>query len=387
MKKFLLYCPDLGGHRQVYCNVFADWALTRGYEVILIYAGNFYYREGKLLNEPLESPYINYYKNQQHIQLINALEQFENLKLGWEFDYIGDLQKQLKPDLTILADGIVYVEPASILEAKTPGRLMPGNTICVNLGTEFYYQGWLQRRRGLKRLKNIRSFDKYILFDEYLCAELDPSRFCFLPDIGMSFNMKLTDHYQKEVMEEYRAFVDQHSHREIVFYFGPANRRKGYDMLLRLVSGDPNLVFVHCGKLDQDIARETEIIELRDNLKSSRRIFELNEFVIDPAMITEFFNSPNFMIMGHHHYPLTSGTMIQALFHNKPLIVPQGGLMARRVKDNKLGVIYKDGSLNDLLRQVKLMSVNWEQYVDPVIRYKELFCRESVFNYLDRALT
>ena len=68
-KKILIYSPHTGGHRQVYCNVIADWALDSGMEVLLYVGSDWCNSEnpsGKI------SPYIEVYKNNPNVSIINC---------------------------------------------------------------------------------------------------------------------------------------------------------------------------------------------------------------------------------------------------------------------------------------------------------------------------
>ena len=386
MKNLLIFCPNIGGHSQIYCNVIADWALSRGYFVYLAYGGAYVYDGYKVSKKltKLASPYITYYENVKNIKLINVLNDVNGMTLEQEYNFIRNLQKDLEIDITILPDGSRDLDNLRIFYKQNKlnhRRLYNSFTICFCLQTGFYYKNFLRRYLGIRELKSIIDFDRIVIFDEFLFKKIKSRKFGFMPDISTSYNVKQNATYDKKVMDRYTNFLQVNKNKEIVFYFGQANLRKGYDILLKLVSMNYNLVLVHCGEIIKSI-REDQII--MSQLKKENRIFLYNTFVTSDKMISEFFNSINFFVLGHRNHYLSSGTMIQALLYNKPLIVPNKGLMGRRVKVNKIGLVYRHCSIKDLNQKIIFMSQSHKKYLNTIKNYKKAFSQNAIFSYLDK---
>jgi glycosyltransferase involved in cell wall biosynthesis len=391
MKKLLIYCTNTGGHRQIYCNVLAEWALSRGYYVYLVYGGTFIYEGYKVNNQLTEivSPYIEYYENAENIKLINLLDELNNIQEDEEFEFLARLQKDLDIDVTLLPDGMIYIDRLYELSRKKRSRkekLFYSKTICFNLDTAFCYLGIIKKFLGIRNLKKIKDIDKCIIFDEFLYRKINSARFGYVPDMAASFNVNDDKTYDKKIMENYRKFCKTNNSKEIIFYFGPANKRKGYDLLIKSVLKNKNVVFVHCGEIVQQFKDNIELNNIIRKLKSENRIFIHEKFITSSKMISEFFNSINFYVSGHRDHYLSSGTMIQALLHNKPLIVPNIGLMARRVKENNLGLVYEQDSIDDLSQNIIFMSKGYKRYLNAVKNYKNNFSRTSIFRWLDKSI-
>ena len=93
------------------------------------------------------------------------------------------------------------------------------------------------------------------------------------------------------------------------------------------------------------------------------------------------------MVLGHRDHYLTSGTMIQALLNNKPVIVPNIGLTAKRVILNKIGMTYKYCSLRDLNDKVNLMKKTHGNFMESVNEYRKFFSKESIFKCMDKNIS
>ena len=94
-------------------------------------------------------------------------------------------------------------------------------------------------------------------------------KFGFIPDISKSFNFRNEKLYNgvitKNILSDFNIFRERNKSKEIIFYFGEANFRKGYDLLIKLVEINKDLVFVLCGEVPDYIKnnRELEAIKLR----------------------------------------------------------------------------------------------------------------------------
>ena len=383
-KKIMIYCLNIHGHRQVYCNVLAQWALSRGFFIYIVYAGRRRFYNGKIIMEPFNSQYIDFYKDNKNVKLINILNVVNDFNYFYEMEIISDLKKDLKADFTFLVDGKLYTNNfINLAKSYSSRRIIEPVVFNFDLDTSFYYSNIIRRYLRVKDLKRITHVDKMILFDEFLFEELGSEKFGFIPDISMSFNYKYSIDTNSDFSAMYNEFLNKNKGKEIILYFGEANYRKGYDLLLSVAAADKDTVFVFCGEVPDYIKKNLNLLKLKNALEDEKRTFFIEGYVTDDYFINQLFSSTNFVILGHRDHYLTSGTMVQALINNKPVLVPDIGLTAKRVEKNNIGMTYKHGSLKDLSIKFNIMRKDYNIFIDSVISYKDFYSKESIFYWMD----
>ena len=92
-RNLLIYCLNVHGHRQVYCNVLTEWALGASFFVFIVYAGKRVFIDSKMKMLPFGAQYIEYYKGNEDVKLINILDIFNNININEEFKVIADLKR------------------------------------------------------------------------------------------------------------------------------------------------------------------------------------------------------------------------------------------------------------------------------------------------------
>ena len=273
-KKIIIYCLNIHGHRQIYCNVFTEWALSRDFLVYIVYAGRRRFYNGKIIMEPFNSPYIDFYKNNENVRLINILNVVNDFNYFHEMEIMSELKEDLKAEYIFLVDGKVYINTfVSLAKSHNPKRIMEPVVFNFDLDTSFYYSNIIRRYLKVKNLKRIANVDKVIIFDEFLFEELSSEKFGFIPDISMSFNYKDSRITGSDFFVKYNEFLNENKEKEIILYFGEANYRKGYDLLLSVAAADKDTVFVFCGEVPDYIKKNLNLIKLKNKLEDEKRIF------------------------------------------------------------------------------------------------------------------
>lgn len=153
--------------------------------------------------------------------------------------------------------------------------------------------------------------------------------------------------------ERVRRFAAAAGERPLFVYVGTSGYRRGYDTLLRLALEEDGCV-AHCGRFvlngepsDEDSSR------LRATLLESGRLLETGAPYLEPATADAFIAAARCVVLPYRAHDGSSGIMLQALAVGRPVVVPDRGLMAFRVRGSGLGAVYRDGDNDDLRRRFR----------------------------------
>ncbi len=75
--------------------------------------------------------------------------------------------------------------------------------------------------------------------------------------------------------------------------------------------------------------------------------------------------------------------MLQAIEFQKPVVVPNIGLMGKRVFENHLGITYKHKKYDEFKKAVYKMQNEYYNYIPYTITFYEAFSKEAIFKRLD----
>jgi glycosyltransferase involved in cell wall biosynthesis len=167
-------------------------------------------------------------------------------------------------------------------------------------------------------------------------------------------------------------FKERNKERFIFLYFGTAQKRRGYDLLLKMAV-EEDACFIHCGLNDQNEKYELDVNALKKDLEKKGRLLETDQYISDPACIESFFRSATHLVLPYQNFWGSSGVMLQALAYGIPVLVPESGIMGYRVKKHKLGLTY-NGGINSLTEQFarfkKLPVENFKTAISGYMRYQ-----------------
>jgi glycosyltransferase involved in cell wall biosynthesis len=256
--------------------------------------------------------------------------------------------------------------------------------------------GWLRRlptqRRVWPRLFHEWLLPRERLLDAALCLDESfvlrhsathswmPDIFMTAPDVDTEGKEETRHHVDcsDELLGALHEFLEAHVGREVLVYFGTARVRRGYDTLLRLAV-ERRGCFIHCGLADAREAFVDDVAALRQSLSSRGALFETGAYVAGFRVAEAFLAAGACVVLPYRHHLGSSGVMLQALRAGRPVLVPNEGLMAQRVRENGLGAVYRPGDWIDLNRQyAALCRRSPEEFAPAIARFLEFFSREQV---------
>ncbi len=184
-----------------------------------------------------------------------------------------------------------------------------------------------------------------------------------------------------------RGFLDADRRRPLVVYTGPSDRRRGYDTLLRLCLAEHGR-FLHCGERDAELERDgADVRAARETLAARGDLLETGAPYLSAATADLFLDAARCVALPYRGHDGSSGSMLQAVAAGRPVLVPDRGLSAWRVRSFGLGVVYRDGDDADLARRFReLCRVGPEPYHAATGRYTALFSRDQVRAAIARAV-
>jgi glycosyltransferase involved in cell wall biosynthesis len=167
-----------------------------------------------------------------------------------------------------------------------------------------------------------------------------------------------------------------------LLFFGRDFNRKGFDYLVELALKDDQFIILRAGdSLGSDENRE--LVQKMAILENDSRLLNINQFIKNPNLIEKIFNVTNFIPLPYRDHYSSSGVMLQAMEFNKPVIVPDIGLMGKRVVDNNIGVTYRHKDFTDFKEAVYKMQKSYGMYTNNISNFYSQFSKENIFRHLD----
>ncbi|MDK2892492.1 MAG: hypothetical protein PWQ49_884 [Methanohalophilus sp.] len=380
--KILIYSPNMGGHRQVYCNVITHWALESELDVLL-YVGNDWCK-GENICEQV-SPYIDMYSNSPNVSILDGIQKSPFMS---DSEYLLILEKSLNPDLIFVISGdefnnSLYSVFKDLIRFKKHFSKWVG--IFISCWCYPNSANWLKQNILKIILKRkVKHFDVHFWLDEYFANSSSFKKAIWLPDISKSFNLdgNYLDDKSDLLCSQIDNFLMNNKGREVLLFFGRDFNRKGFDFLVELALNDENFVVLRTGEsLKSDENRK--LMEKMAVLENDGRLLNINQFIKSPTVIERIFNATNFIPLPYRDHYSSSGVMLQAMEFNKPVIVPDIGLMGKRVIDNNIGLTYKHKDFVDFKKAVYEMQATYSKYINNINHFYARFRKENIFSYLD----
>ena len=181
-------------------------------------------------------------------------------------------------------------------------------------------------------------------------------------------------------------FLAAHLGSPVVAYIGMPQQRRNYEHLLQLAC-DIDGVFLHCGALHDPTGYPHEDPAARQELVSRSAILESGRFYqsFETARVT--FAAARCVVLPYGAEHLTSsGAMLQALMAGRPVIVPDRGLMAHRVRHFGLGLTFVPDDRQDMrARFVELDNKPPGAFEGRIQRFLDYFSRAQFEAAMDAA--
>jgi hypothetical protein len=382
-KRILIYSPDLIGHPRIYCRAIAD--ALREQDSHLIFALG-YSSECELVDCEDLIPLAN----RPEVTLVDLRDYSHSQSTHLSTIELLDVQKKLAVDITLFIEADKFKDEfIKIALGKSPqlagknigifaktSEWIPGEdsftgetqtllapTIRTTLGN--IKRAVFCRKRSMRYFYEQQILKKNVLQELWVkderLSEQRPYPVCWMPEISRPFAADTTPADDYEIKKsELEGFLEKNNHLEPYLFFGDAAYYKGYDIFLKFIEQNENICAFHTGRTydaQQHSYFQYDVEHLRKKLKQQGRLFETNEYVSCERLKKLYFSSIK-VYLTTHRLALSSSTMIQALELSIPILVPDRGLLAHRVKQNKLGMVYKYEDIEDLSEKSNSMRMN-----------------------------
>jgi hypothetical protein len=397
--RVFLHLPNLAGHRRIYCREFCDYFLSRDYSVTVATRISDL-DETRQLEAVREHPRVRFVSDPLRDKG-SASDQLRAL---------GAAVRRAGADVTLLAEADDALGFLSAQIARPEHRL-PGRRIGLFIRSTNYVhkvqplevgrigrivaEAYTYRPLSLTQPRIFheiltRSFsllDAALCLDEVFVANQGRGHM-WLPDIALASTAGEGASAEAAAWQaEVSIFVKAHSGKPVLVYTGPADARRGYQALLQFAS-DVGGCFIHCGRpwhpdgtdSVRDRPTKAELVSRRAILESGRpyESFETARVTLQAARC---------VVLPYPRHLGSSGAMLQALMAGRPVLVPDQGLMAWRVRNFGLGLTYAPGDWRDMrYKFLLLQSTPSEVFADRIGRFLAYFGRAQLEAAMDHAL-
>ena len=402
-KRAVVFCPDIGGHRQIYCCVISDWFLRSGFSVILA-AG----RSDN--NEPaVMMPLIGALAERDEVMVLDLGDTTNSdLIPGRWVNVLRAVEDRFSPEWTFLPTGDeLRISLGGLGDA--PGSDKVRRAAVFIHSDHCYPHDSSHKRLFLRPYHWVRwrvyQVKENLYFTDRVWSSLGLSvafstnpdcfrkatspRFYYLPEVYHAWGF---DHLKeqtqiRQLCLEYRDFLATHPGKDVLLYYGGWAARRGYDELLHLASTEPNTLFVSCGRPTASDQFRYDVRSLRSELRRQDRIFEVElPFLPENEFFELLYKSCNFILLPYNNFYGNSGIMVQATSFGKPVLVPSIGYMKSMVKQFGIGLTYRNNNDADFVRQFKVLRENFYKYSDNARQFGKGFDKEKVDAALAKAL-
>jgi hypothetical protein len=376
MQNALIYSAGFDGHRQVYVYVLSHFLNKLKYNIFI--AGN--------LKEKIStSLYVDKLKKDNRIVMIDTSSYTQG---GLEVSAMQIIELQIKYniELTVFAEADHHI-PLFNAQIFSRSNKLRGKNIGIFLRPFYYYEklSFIDKLRYIKHfktrwrsddrlfhgflLKHYKLLDTVLYIDENFVAHHPYTQ--WLPDVFQQFAETIVKNEYKEQriwIEKLNEFVERNKGLFIFLYFGTAQKRRGYDLLLKMAV-EQDACFVHCGLHDDNEKYDYDVVGLRKILYDNNRVMETEQYISDPVTIEHFFKSVSHLVLPYQSFYGSSGVMLQALTYGIPVLVPDEGIIGSRVKKYNLGLTYKRdyNSLNAQFKKFK--EIPKKSFADSIAQY------------------
>jgi hypothetical protein len=389
----------LDGHRQIYCREFCDYFLSRGFSVTVAtcMAG---LDKSSRLAAIREHPQVRFVSDPQ----------VDETKASAQLQALGAAVRQAAADVTFLAEAD---DAHGLLSAQIarPAHRLPGRRIGLFIRSTNYVHGRQSPQVGRfgrvvaeaymyrplspaqPRIFHEIVTRRFSLLDTALCLDevfvaSQGRRHIWLPDIALaSAEGEGASAEAAAWQAEVSTFVKAQSGKPVVVYTGAADPRRGYQALLQFAS-DIGGCFIHCGRpWNRDGVDWNEKHGAKARLVSRCAILESGRPYKSFETASVTLRAARCVVLPYPRHLGSSGAMLQSLMAGRPVLVPDQGLMAWRVRNFGLGLTYAPGNWRDMRYKFFLLQTTpSEVFAEPIRRFLAYFGRVQFEAAMDYAL-
>jgi len=402
LKRVFLSLPSLDGHRQIYCRELCDYFLSRDFSVTVAtdLTGLPEYAQ---LRPLLEHPHVRFVPDTwtgetraatQLRELVAAAREAaaDVIFLAEADEAHGLLSAQIaRPRLRLPGRRIgLFIRSTNYLhEVKYPqtGRL--GGMIERAVLAAYGYRPFsLAQPRFFHEvvMRRFKVLEAALCLDEVFVAKQN-GRYDWLPDIAVAFSEEREGRNEAAEWEaQLSAFLSARRNKRVVVYIGMPQPRRGYEVLLQLAC-DVDGCFLHCGKPQNSSGYPGKDIESRAILISRSAILESGRLYQNFETAEVTLRAARCVVLPYDRHIGSSGVMLQALMAGRPVLVPDQGLMAWRVRNFGLGLTFAPNDWRDMRHKFSILSSPPTEAFAPAIRrFLDYFSKSQFETAMDLAL-
>ena len=235
--------------------------------------------------------------------------------------------------------------------------------------------GNMIKARGFSRLCRQAWFRHLYFVDEYLFPALgksDPfSRFHFLPDPWSGdFSCPA---------ESARKRLGIPPDRTVYLHYGMGDRRKGLHLVVEAMetpAADPRMLLLCAGQISDD----RQLLDKLAGLEKAGAAKLMNRYVSEEEERLCFCSADAVLLPYIDHYG-SSGVLSRAAAAGKAAIVSDEGLLARRVRDHGLGLLFPTNNVRELRQRMNdvpdMETALRLRYRNASLKYAESCSREA----------
>jgi glycosyltransferase involved in cell wall biosynthesis len=417
-RKFLLFCPDISGHRHLYCKRLIDYLRSRNVAVVVASAGR-----ASSISPWGTIRYASFDGDSSAVFGNHGNVEFIDLK---EAQGVAGSLRQLKE--VALANGcsdVVHVDADTFRFPLAFSRHLKGDVkhhlilICTEFidwkrKVGFVRECWralkalskgharglflANREYGVEKLPRVSEFlikrigkrsaiESVTTTDERLSGLLG-GKAHFIPELGTSHwecsdEAAAMDSLSSQVLSEVNAFCSAHAEKRVVCLLGDLESRKGYDLILQLCAAEKDTICVRVGRTKPTYRTTWESIEAKELLIREARIYEFDSYVASWDLFRELMQLQDVVMLPYREFYRTSGVFIDALVAGKPVIVPEEGLMGWRTARYSLGAVFQGGSVEGLRGALNDCTENLDLYSSNAKEYAQKLEKKNFYQLLD----
>lgn len=371
------------GHYLVYASVLTRWALSRGLSVHMMGRG------------VSDSPYGLRFSGHPLVTLHDAGREVrfptpesassKPALLRECLESLLSLQRALRPDFTLLLSADDYLfedigvhEPSFRFEAPTHAMITFGNREHYTAFADVHAARLREILFRRTPFAGLFTLDEYHPTDTGACADA----LFFMPDI---FREDPPSGPVSPAGLALARFLDAGT-GPVIPVIGKFDLRKNNLWVIEAARDTPGATCVVCGERlpgPDDRRIDAALAQLR----ARGRLFESYGYVSEELFhVALGHERTRFLPLPYINHYGSSGVQLLGFSHAKPSLVPSGGLMARRVEDHGLGMVYKAQDKADFLRRFRdLAESGPAPYRKNCSEFMAVFGDKSRADRLDRA--
>jgi hypothetical protein len=381
MPSVAVFSPNLRGHRQTYCRVLAQILLDDGLDVAVVAGVD----RPPGSQEAPGAPQLRELEGHARYRFIGLPEAGMPLLQRSPAGFMR-LLDDLDADAVLLteADTCIALLNARILQRgrarrwvglfiRTTNYLHERPAESGSSAMSMLHQAVQAVRRSRKwrrdpklfheiLMPRLRLLDAAMYLDESF-ANTHRESALWLPDIftPRPWREERDSAETRAWAERLEAFMATQGSRPVYVYLGAPQVRRGYDTLLQLAVAEGGC-FLHCGSSVDGMGNWHGVDSARAELRLRGSLFETGAYYENDATADLFLSQAKTVVLPHRGHLGSSGVMLQALAAGLPVLVPDRGLMADRVRAYGLGRTYRSGAWDDLRSQDRALRAEGAQH-------------------------